>query len=123
MQARPPNTCRSAWLALIVGPAADAMPVAPVADAARALHMRASSHVAALAYALAFVLNIATAQLDAELAYAVARDSQFFARPLPPPFEARVARWHALVATKCAALVVAWLMVRSRRSSVVCVQG
>jgi hypothetical protein len=99
-------------MSLIVSPQAftEAAPD-PVAQVAKSLHFRLCDYLAVFAYVLAFVLNILTAQTDAELTYGSSRDPQYFGAPLPPLFEARLNRWHIMNALKCGVLLTGWITV------------
>ena len=100
-------------MTLIVAPAGplEAVPE-PVRAVARSLHFRAVDYLAVLSYTVAFVLNIVTAQMDAELSYGTSRDPAAFSGPQVPAFQARVDRWHALNGVKSAVLLLGWITVR-----------
>ena len=98
-------------------------PAAPLRSApvTHALRFRLVDCVAALAYLLALLLNLAAARMDADLSYAVARNPRAFMRKVAPELEDRAHRWLALTAFKCLALFVGWLTVRMRVCCVLCV--
>ena len=99
-------------------------PAAPLRSApvTHALRFRLVDAVAALAYLLALLLNIAAARMDADLSYAVARNPRAFVRKVAPELEDRARRWLTMTAFKCLALFVGWITVRTRVRCNLCVR-
>ena len=91
----------------------------------QAFRFRLTDCIASLAYLTALLLNVVTARIDAELSYAVKRNASLFTSQhtgssdvLPLAFQGRVDSWFICNAAKCAALLVAWVMVRSSMCAV-----
>jgi len=107
------HPCRAAWSTLVFAPQSveEYLPEGML-DVLKALRFRLVDYAMVSLYALAFLLNILSASVDDELDYAISRDPGFYNAPMSRGFLNRIQSWHALNAFKCAAVLLAWFLVR-----------